>query len=180
MMRTERNEPMPYLYVLAAIVLRLLPHPWNATPLAAMFLFSGATFRSRRDGLLVPFVALALSDYAASHFLHHSQSWFDWTKWVAFLLIGLLGWTLRDKMSAGRVAGVSLAGSMIFFVLTNFGVWTGPLYPHTIPGLGACYVAAIPFFRNTLLGDLFYAGVMFGSYHFLLQRRLTLAPVRQN
>jgi len=174
---------MPYLYVAAAILLRMLPHPWNVTPLAAMFLFSGATFRSRRDGLLVPFAALALSDYAATQFLHHGQGgWFDWSKWLAFLFVGLLGWTLRNKISFGRVAGASLAGSSVFFLITNFNVWLGTLYPHTFAGLTACYVAAIPFFGNTLLGDFFFAGVMFGSYHLLARRpaESQLAPVRQH
>ncbi len=60
---------MPYLYVLAAVVLRLMPHPWNMTPMAALFLFSGATFRSKRDALLVPLGALLLSDFAVIQFL---------------------------------------------------------------------------------------------------------------
>ena len=171
---------MPYLYVLAAIVFRLLPHPWNVTPVGAMFLFSGATFRSRREGLLVPLAALMLSDYAVVHFLYPGQfRWFSPVTWAAFVLVGLIGFALRDRMTFGRVAGASLAGSVLFYVVTNFGVWfRGTMYPHTPGGLAACYVAALPFFRNTLLGDLFYAAVMFGSYYWIAQRRL--APARQH
>ena len=171
---------MLYLYVLAAIVFRLLPHPWNFTPLGAMFLFSGATFRSRWEALLVPLGALMLSDYAVVQFLYHGQfQWFSPFTWAAFLLIGLIGFTLRDKLTFARVAGASLAGAVSFFVVTNFTVWVrGTMYPHTLGGLATCYVAALPFFRNTLFGDLFYAAVMFGSYYWIARRRL--APARQH
>ena len=168
---------MPYLYVMAAIVLRLLPHPWNVTPIAAMFLFSGSTFRRKREALLAPLAALMLSDYAVIHFLYHGQyRWFTPFTWIAFLLVGLIGFTLRNRITFARVAGASLTGSLVFFVVSNFGVWLpGVMYPKTAAGLAACYVAAIPFFRNTVLGDLFYAAVMFGSYYWLSRRQWTLA-----
>ena len=170
---------MAYLYVLAAIVLRLIPHPWNVTPIGAMFLFSGATFRSKRDALLVPLAALLISDYAVIHFLYHGQyRWFSPFTWIGFLLVGLIGWTLRSRTSVARVAAASLAGSVTFFLISNFGVWTGgKLYPLTLEGLAACYVAALPFFRNSLFGDLFFSALMFGSYYWLQQRQL--APARE-
>ncbi len=168
---------MPYLYVLAAVVLRLVPHPWNITPLGAMFLFSGATFRSKRDSLLIPLAALLLSDYAVVHFLYRGQfAWFSPHTWIAFTLVGLIGWTLRKKMTFGRVALTSLSGSLVFFLVSNFGVWLGwKLYPRTLGGLAECYVAALPFFRNTLLGDLAYVAVMFGSYYWLRHRQPAMA-----
>ncbi len=168
---------MSYLFVMAAIVLRLLPHPWNVTPLGAMFLFSGATFRSKRASLLVPLVAVLLSDYAVIHFIYGGQyAWFSPYTWTGFLAVGLLGWTLRRKLTVPRVAVASLAGSVAFFLLSNFGVWVGwKLYPRTFGGLIDCYVAALPFFRNSLLGDLVYAGLMFGSYKWLRHRRWAVA-----
>ena len=168
---------MPYLYVLAAIVLRLIPHPWNVTPLGAMFLFSGATFRNKRDALLVPLAALLVSDYAVVHFLYQGRfGWFSPWTWTAFLLTGLIGWTLRSKITVARVAGASLAGSVTFFLVSNFGVWIGgQLYPLTLQGLAACYVAALPFFRNSLFGDLFFSALMFGSYYWLQRRQLVPA-----
>jgi Family of unknown function (DUF6580) len=168
---------MPYLFVLAAIALRVLPHPWNVTPLGAMFLFSGATFRSKRDSLLVPLAALLISDYAVDHLLYHgAYAWFSPFTWGAFLLVGLIGWALRGRLSVARVAGASLTGSTLFFLVSNFGVWLGwSMYPPTLGGLTACYVAAIPFFSNTLLGDLAYAGVMFGTYAWLRHRRPAVA-----
>ncbi len=160
---------MPYLYVLAAILVRLLPHPWNVTPLGAMFLFSSATFRSKTESLAIPLAALLLSDYAVIQVLYGGKySWFSPYTWGGFALVGLIGWTLRRKITWGRVAGASMAGSVAFFIVSNFGVWVaGKLYPLTPDGLVACYVAALPFFRNSIMGDLAYAALMFGSYHLL-------------
>ena len=168
---------MPYLYVLAAILLRILPHPWNVTPIAAMFLFSGSTFRSRRDSLLVPLAALLISDYAVIHFLYQGRyGWFSPFTWAGFTIIGLIGWTLRNRMTLPRVGVASLAGSLAFFLVSNFGVWIrGAMYPPTAGGLVACYVAALPFFRNSVAGDLFYVAIMFGSYHWLHHRALAHA-----
>ena len=165
---------MLYLYVLAAILLRLLPHPWNATPLAAMFLFSGATFERKWQSLVVPLVALMVSDYAVIQLLYGGRfSWFSPYTWGGFLLVGLIGWALRNRISAPGVVAGSLAGSIVFFLVSNFGVWAGGrLYPLTWSGLAACYTAGIPFFRNTLAGDLVYAGLMFGSYALIRHRRM--------
>lgn len=168
---------MPYLFVLAAIVLRILPHPWNATPVAAMFLFSGATFRNKRDSLLVPLAALMLSDYAVIHFLYGGRyAWFSPYTWAGFLLVGLIGWSLRRRLSVTGVLGTSIAGSIVFFLVSNFGVWMGwKMYPATLGGLIDCYVAALPFFRNTVLGDLAYAGLMFSTYAWVRRRRAAVA-----
>lgn len=171
---------MPYLYVVMAIVLRLLPHPWNLTPLGAMFLFSGATFRSKRDSLLVPFAALLVSDFAVVRFLYGGNyAWFSPWTWTAFLVVGMIGWALREKITIGRVLGGSLSGSVAFFLITNLGVWASwKMYPPTWAGLVTCYWAALPFFRDTLIGDLAYAALMFGSYEWLRRRRPALATAR--
>lgn len=160
---------MPYFYIAAAIVLRLLPHPWNVTPLGAMFLFSGATVSNKGLSLLAPLLAVLISDFVVVQFIYHgAYSWFSPFTWLAFIAVGAIGWTLRNKVTGLRVLGASLAGSIVFFAISNFGTWAqGNLYPHTAAGLLECYVAAIPFFRNSLLGDLFYAAVMFGSYYWL-------------
>lgn len=162
-----------YLYVLGAILFRLIPHPWDVTPLAAMFLFSGATFRSKARSLLVPLAALLISDYAVDLLLYHgAYHWFSPFTWAGFLLIGLLGWTLRGKFNWAKIGGASLAGSTIFFLVTNFGVWLAwTMYPRTAAGLTASYAAGLPFYGNSLLGDLFFSAVMFGSYYWLFQRR---------
>ena len=170
---------MPYLYVVAAILIRLLPHPWNATPMGALFLFSGATFRSKRDSLLIPLGALLFSDFLVVHFIYDGKyAWFTPYTWAGFLLVGLIGWALRERITFARVAAGSLAGAVTFFLVTNFGVWASwKMYPPTWAGLTACYVAALPFLRDTLLGDLSYAAIMFGSYVWLRHRQLPVAAI---
>jgi hypothetical protein len=145
-----------------------------------MFLFSAATFRSRWQGWLVPLAALMISDYAVVQILWHGQvSWFSPANWTAFSLAGLLGWTLRSKITVPRVAGAALSGAITFFVVSNFAVWArGTMYPHTLTGLAACYTAAIPFFRNDVAGNLVYCAAMFGSYQWLAARRT--AAVTEN
>ena len=172
---------MPYLFVLAAMLLRLLPHPWNITPLGAMFLFSGATFRSKTESLAVPLAALLLSDYAVIHFAYGGNySWFSPYTWGGFVIAGLIGWMLRPKITWARVAIASIAGSGAFFIISDFGVWvTWKLYPISIKGLAECYVAALPFFRNSILGDLAYTALMFGSYHLLRHRQRALTAGTQ-
>lgn len=162
-----------YFYILAAVVLRLLPHPWNLTPVGAMFLFSAATFRSRLQGWLAPLVALMVSDYFVVKILYHGQfGWFSPYTWTAFSLLGMVGWTLRSKTTALRVAGAALGGSMVFFIVSNFGVWaSGHRYPHTATGLAECYIAAIPFIGNEVAGNLVYSAVMFGSYYWIQSRQ---------
>ncbi|MES2355891.1 MAG: DUF6580 family putative transport protein [Pseudomonadota bacterium] len=172
---------MQYFYVIAAILLRLLPHPWNITPLGAMFLFSGATFDRKKDSLVVPLAALIISDIAVVEFLYQGHyAWFSPFTWLGFISAGLVGWSLRSKFSGGRLLVASFAGSLLFFLISNFGVWVeGVLYPHTLQGLVECYATGIPFFRNSLLGDFFYVVVMFGSYRWLKAKRPSLGQLFQ-
>jgi hypothetical protein len=146
------------LLVIVGVLLRLAPHPWNVTPVGAAALFAGA-YLPLRMAVLVPVGTLAISDLLiGSHSL-----W--WATWGACALGVLLGTLLRGRRGAGPVIGASLASSVTFFVLTNLAVWVeGLLYPRTWEGLVACYVAAIPFFRNSLLGDLLWTGVLFGGW----------------
>ena len=166
---------MLYFYVIVAILMRLLPHPWNITPVAALFLFSGATFQHKWQSLALPFAALIVSDYAVIQLLYGGHySWFMPYNWTGFLLIGLIGWVLRHRISTRNVVIGSLTGSIVFFLVSNFGVWAeGTAYPMSNSGLLTCYIAGLPFFRNTLFGDLAYAAIMFGSYHFIQKRQAT-------
>ena len=144
--------------VLLGLIARLMPHPWNATPLAAIALFAG-TYLPKRWAMLLPLAIVAASDVVRGW---HSTIPFTWG---AFALIGMLGWWVRQNAGAGRIVGGTLAGSVLFFVLTNFGVWAvGELYPRTLAGLWECYAAAVPFFRGTLMGDALYATALFGTY----------------
>jgi hypothetical protein len=80
-------------------------------------------------------------------------------------LVVVIGWAVARRITPLTVAGAAIASSVLFFLVTNFGTWaTGELYPQTLAGLAACYVAAIPFFQNTLAGDLFFAALLFGGF----------------
>jgi hypothetical protein len=145
--------------IAAAAALRLVPHPPNFSPIDAMALFSGAYLGRRALAFLAPLAALLLSDLALGFYPGF------WVQYAAVALIVLIGCLVLQRRSVLRVGAASIAASALFFVVTNFGTWAlSGMYPHTLAGLGACYVAAIPFFQNTLAGDLFYAGLLFGGF----------------
>lgn len=131
-----------------------------------MALFGGACFAHRRAAFVVLLAAMFLSDLAIgllsgnlSLGLHRLIP----VVYGSFALIVCLGFWLRTRRTVVPIAGATLTGSVLFFALTNFGVWAGSLYPNTWEGLVACYVAAIPFFHNTLLGDAVYSIALFGG-----------------
>jgi hypothetical protein len=147
------------LIILAAAASRLIPHPPNVASITAVALFGGAYLTDKRMALIVPLAALLLSDLVLGFYRHME------IVYGSFLLVVCLGFWLQRKRSAVRIAGAALASSVIFFIITNFGVWAfESLYPKTAAGLLACYVAAIPFFQNTVLGDALYAAVLFGGF----------------
>lgn len=154
--------------ILVAAALRLVPHPPNFSPIGAMALFGGAYFGRRALAFAAPLGALLLSDAILG--FHSGVPYV----YGSVALVVLLGWAVAKRMTALTIAGAALASSILFFAVTNFGTWaTGEIYPPTLAGLAACYVAAIPFFQNTLAGDLFFSALLFGGFA-LLERRLPL------
>ena len=154
------------------ITARLVPHPWNATPTMAIALFAGVHLQ-KRWALWLPLAIVAASDVVLGW---HETIPFTWG---AFLLTGALAWWIRASPTAGRLFAGALAGSAVFFLLSNVGVWlVGGLYPRTAAGLWECYVAAIPFFRSTLAGDLVYTAALFGGYAMASGARAVRSPVR--
>ncbi len=150
------------LFALALVVLgvaaRLLPHAQNFTPVAALALFSGVTM-PRRLAFTVPLLIMMASDIVIGP---HDLVVFTWG---SFLIIGVLGSLLRAQASPLTILAGTLAGSVLFFLVTNFGVFLyGGLYPHTAGGFIQCYVMALPFFRNAFLGDLFFSTALFGVF----------------
>jgi hypothetical protein len=155
-------------FILGAAALRIAPHLPNFSPIAAMALFGGAHFSDKRLAFAVPLAALLLSDCVLGFYAGMA------TVYASFAIVVVLGLWLRSRRTPALIAGTALLGSFLFFLITNFGYWTsGVLYPRTLSGLAACYAAAIPFFRNTLAGDLFYTAVLFGGFA-LAQRRFPL------
>ena len=160
------------MIVLAALS-RLLPHPPNFSPVEAMALFGGAYFANRAWAIVVPLIAMVLSDIGlglmfGGSYMSYVASLSFWSVYVCIALSTVLGFGLRGKVSGANVLGYSLVGSVLFFVVTNFTTWFGStMYPQTGSGLIAAYVAGIPFFKWTVLGTLFYSAVMFGGFALL-------------
>lgn len=166
------------LMVLAAAATRLLPHPPNFTSMTALALFGGAHFADRRLAYLVPLVALLFSDLLLGVYWSWSSMAYDphmWVQYLCFALVVTLGLGLRQRRSVARTGGTMLLASTLFFIVSNFGVWVFEgMYPQTAAGLVACYVAAIPFFGNALLGDALFTLLMFGGLHLLEARFVSL------
>ena len=151
--------------ILIAAALRLVPHPPNFTPIGALALFSGAYLGRGALAFLAPFAALLLSDLILGFY---PELLFVYVSVAAVVLIG---WTVSKRKTVLRIGTAAIASSVIFYLLTNFGVWlVMDYYPKTAAGLMASYVAAIPFFQNSVAGDLFYTALLFGG--FALAQRL--------
>ena len=146
-------------YPLIAPFVRFLPHIPNFAPIAAMALFAG-TYLNKKYALIVPIVAMLLADY----FIGFYNPYIMASVYGSFILIGVMGIWLKNHKTLFNVIGSCLSGSIIFFLVTNFAVWAVPrsFYPHTAQGLLDCYVMGLPFFRNTIAGDIFYVGAFFG------------------
>lgn len=145
--------------ILALGAYRLFPHPFNVTPVMAMGLFAGTYFNKKWLGFVIPLTSMLLADIVLGF---HNTMLFVYG---AILVAVSIGFLLRKSVSPLKVIGASVAGSVCFFVITNFGVWAvNDYYPRTWEGLMTCYTMAIPFFQRTLFGDLFFNGVLFISY----------------
>ena len=155
-----------------AAALRIVPHPWNFTPIGAMALFSGAMIRDRRLALLFPLLTLFAGDlFIGFHKLIPLV-------YASILVSVALGFLLRDRKTLGRITGVTLLGAMQFFLVTNFGVWLLlNTFPKTTAGLLACYIVGVPLFWNTLAGDVLFVTLLFGGYA-LAER--TIPALRQH
>ena len=148
--------------ILGAAALRLVPHPPNFAPIAAMALFSGAQLGRRPLAFLAPLGAMILSDMVLGF---HSGVPFVYG---SVALIVLIGWLALSRIYVLRVEGAAIDISFLLLLITNFGTWLlSGMYPLSASGLAACYVAAIPFFQNTVAGDLFYSGLLFGGFALL-------------
>jgi len=169
------NISFNYLVILAILIAlgvagRLLPHPPNFTPMAAIALFAGFIFLKRYMAVIAVVVTMLLTDYFAFGYL--STEWFAsksmWVVYLALLFPIVFKNFLQKKLGFLRITGAVLTSSMVFFLATNFAVWAfTPMYEKTWSGLALCYTMALPFFQNTIAGDLIWSGVIFGIYYAL-------------
>jgi len=153
------NFILPTLLVVLGVICRVVPHPANFAPIGAIALFAGASFRDRRAAVVVPLAAMFIGDLFIG--LHSLMP----VIYATYALIAVLGMLLRERHNSPlHIAGGAFAGATIFFVVTNFAVWLGGMYPRTLEGLTACFVNAIPFFDRTLMSDLLFSAIFFGAY----------------
>ena len=144
--------------ILSAAIARLLPHPWNFTPVAAMALFGGAQFTKRSLAFLVPLGALLLSDIFIGFYSTM------WVVYAAFAFIVVIGLSIRNRRRPSTVFAASIASSSAFFLITNAAHWwMSGMYARSVAGLMTCFSAGIPFYRNAIVGDLLFSAVLFGG-----------------
>jgi len=171
---------LAYLFIILAVAVRLLPHPWHLTPLGAALLFFGAK-RPVREWI-APLALLASADVYLTtvHYQMHvtGDHFLTWIWYAAAMGIGYL---LVRTPNAVRVVGASLASAISFFMVSNFAVWVfGDMYAKNLAGLVQCYTMAIPFFRGTFASDLIYTPVLFSVPYALklIERKTAEARVR--
>jgi hypothetical protein len=151
-----------FVLIIIGVLSRLAPHPANVTAVGALAVFSGARY-GRTKALIITVGTMFVSDVVLGF---HAVMW---ATYGSFALSVLLAHLLLRKQSLSRIAGVTLASSILFYLVTNFAVWfvPGSMYPRTLAGLLDSYIMALPFFRNSLIGDFSYVALFFGSYAFI-------------
>jgi hypothetical protein len=181
MFPTTTKNRLPLLLVLIAIAAmsRLLPHPPNFVPLGAMALFGAASLPKKWMVFLVPFAAFYLSDLLLNNLLYAQYyDGFYWgiSLWVyggiaGMILLGM-GLLRNKRFNWVRIGGTALGATILFYLITNFGVWAGGMmYPKTFAGLVAAFAAGLPFLLNSLLANLLFSGVLFGAARWVEVRR---------
>ena len=159
----SKTQIVIILFVVIAIIFRLVPHMPNVTPITAAALFSGVYFTNKKYAFIIPLFAMFLSD------LFLGFSGITVFVYAAFALVSYIGLSSK-KISIKTI----LLSSISFFVITNFGVWL-MAYPKSLAGLVECYTLAIPFFRNSLIGDFVYSGILYFGFQFVSNRYLKTA-----
>lgn len=146
--------------IILGVVCRLLPHAWNFAPIAAMAFFAG-TYLGRKEAVIIPIVSMLVGDSFIGFYAWQIMI----PVYFSLALAGIIGTIIKKHKSFETVLAGSIMASVLFFLITNFAVWFfSPLYARSFAGFFECYAMALPFFRNTLLGDLFYVGTLFGAY----------------
>jgi hypothetical protein len=164
-----------FIFVVSAIAIaaltRVLPHPPNFTAVGAMALLAGACLSNRLLSLLIPMIALFITDLALG--FHNTM----WAVYGATGLTVMLGWLISKRQNFLNVTAASLASILLFFLITNSAMWvvgffvSDGFYPQTLTGLTASIAAGIPFLDESMISQLLYTGVLFGAFHFLRVRK---------
>jgi hypothetical protein len=156
------------LLVIAAALTRVLPltipHIWNFTAVGALAIFAGAQFTDKRLAFIMPLAAMAISDLFIG-------SGFSLVVYSGFIAMVACGFLIRNKINTINVILASFISAAVFYLITNFAFfYPATFYPHNFSGIMASYTAALPFFRNMLVGNLVYSAVLFGAFYLLAKR----------
>ncbi len=152
-----------YLLIAAAGLARLIPHPFNVTPVGGLALFSGAYVNDRR-ALLIPVGALVLGDLLLGFYAAVVMA----GVYAGFIVSVLISrWILLERVTLSRYIIAVLVAAIAFYLISNIGMWYY-LWPHTLTGFIACLVEGLPFLARSILGDFIYSGIMFASMHYFV------------
>lgn len=146
--------------IVIGILLRFVPHIPNATPVAAIALFGGV-YLNRKQAIIIPLILMMVSDLFIGT---HDVMFYTWG---GFILIGFIGLFVKKHKNIASIAFSSAISSILFYIVTNFGVWAVGWYPHTMKGLIDSYVLGLPFLRIFLVSTLAYTAVFFGTYELI-------------
>jgi hypothetical protein len=175
----QLRYPILILLVFGCAFSRLIPHMHNFSPLGAMALFGAAYFAQKWQGILIPLLATWVSDLLINNVIYARYypefTWFYsgfYWQYGSYILISVAGFFILRKVTSTTVLAGALSATTLFFLISNFGCWVAnPMYNQSFYGLLSCYAAGLPFLKGTLLGDLIYSGVLFGSFA-LMQSRI--------
>ena len=164
------------IIILLAAFTRIMPHPPNFSPMAAIGLFGAAHFAKKWQAFFIPLIGIWISDLVINNYVYSiSSSNFVWFysgfywQYISYILIIFAGLFIFNRgISLTKMFGGMISSSGIFFLVSNFGVWAGgTMYPKNFGGLITCYVAGVPFIHNTIISDVLFTTVLFGTYYLL-------------
>ena len=164
------------IIILLAAFTRIMPHPPNFSPMAAIGLFGAAHFAKKWQAFFIPLIGIWVSDFVINNYVYNiSSSNFVWFysgfywQYMSYILIIFTGLFIFNRgISLTKTAGGMISSSGIFFLVSNFGVWAGgTMYPKNFGGLITCYAAGVPFIHNTIISDVLFTTVLFGTYYLL-------------
>ena len=158
---------MFFILLAAATISRFLPHPANLTPIGAIAIFAASRLGLKR-GAMIALMTMIISDIFIG---------FNFASIAVY--VGMLAYVLSSRLIKIKYIGYLLAplsGSVVFFLITNFAVWLGPWYEHSLAGLIKCFTLAIPFYRNTLIGDIVFTAAIFGIV--FVEKKYKFVPLR--
>jgi len=164
------------IIILLAAFTRIMPHPPNFSPIAAIGLFGAAHFAKKWQAFFIPLIGIWVSDLVINNYVYSSSSsnivWFYsgfYWQYISYILIIFAGLFIFNRgISLTKTFGGMISSSGIFFLVSNFGVWAGgTMYPKNFGGLITCYAAGVPFIHNTIISDVLFTTVLFGTYYLL-------------